>query len=163
MIEIERKFLVRPGLLDLRGGEEIKQWYVMRDEGRSLRVRKSDNGYTLTVKVGKGIVRQEIERELSEAEAFGLIDSALEAPIEKTRHKKNVGKHVWALDVFGGANEGLVLAEIELMDRNENFERPAWIGVEVSGDACFQNANLARNPISRWRNDFIDLLNGTSR
>ncbi|MFC4347039.1 CYTH domain-containing protein [Kordiimonas lipolytica] len=160
MIEIERKFLVRPGILDLKGGKEISQWYVMRGDGRSLRVRRYEGGYVMTVKVGKGIERKEIERKLSDAEALSLIDSALEAPVEKTRHSIKSGKHVWSVDVFKGPNEGLWLAEVELQAKDEYFERPAWIGKEVSGDACFQNANLARNPISRWRSDFIALLNG---
>jgi len=160
VIEIERKFLVRPGILDLKGGKEISQWYVMRGDGRSLRVRRYEGGYVMTVKVGKGIERKEIERKLSDAEALSLIDSALEAPVEKTRHSIQSGKHVWSVDVFKGPNEGLLLAEVELQAKDEYFERPAWIGKEVSGDACFQNANLARNPISRWRSDFIALLNG---
>lgn len=160
MIEIERKFLVRPGILDLKDGAQISQWYIMRSEGRSLRVRRSEDRYVMTLKVGKGIVRQEIERELSTGEALGLIDTALEAPVEKTRHSVKSGKHVWSIDVFSGPNEGLLLAEIELQAKDEQFERPAWIGAEVSGDPAFQNANLARNPISRWRSDFIALLNG---
>ncbi|NVJ96863.1 MAG: CYTH domain-containing protein [Alphaproteobacteria bacterium] len=160
MIEIERKFLVRPGVVDLRGGEEISQWYIMRGEGRSLRVRHSSGRFILAAKVGKGIVRQEVERELSDGEARGLIDSALEAPVEKIRHSVKSGNHVWSIDQFKGANEGLLLAEIELQAKDEQFERPAWIGKEVSGDPAFQNANLARNPISRWRSDFIALLNG---
>lgn len=158
MIEIERKFLVRPGVLDLRGGEPISQWYVMRGEGRSLRIRLSEDEYTLTVKVGKGVKRLEWERQISIEEALMLIDQALEDPIEKTRHKKKVGSHIWWVDVFSGRNEGLILAEIELDTTGEDFERPAWVGREVTGDPCFQNANLALNPIAKWRSDFIRLL-----
>lgn len=154
MIEIERKFLVLSSGCGFSGGTAISQWYVMRSEGRSLRVRQKGDHYVLTLKVGKGAVRQEIERSLEPEEARGLIVTALDAPIVKTRFKVPVGRHVWDVDVFGGENEGLVLAEVELNDPDEFFERPKWLGLEVTGDPRFQNASLAETPISRWRKDF---------
>lgn len=160
MIEIERKFLVLPRRLEFAGreGQEIVQWYIIRSAGRSLRVRRKEGRHILTLKVGKGAVRQEIERDLTDEEAEGLIATALEAPIVKRRYKIPAGSHIWDVDVFGGENEGLILAEVELKDADEFVSHPEWLGLEVTGDVRFQNANLAEIPVSQWSADYEKML-----
>jgi CYTH domain-containing protein len=158
VIEIERKFLVQQDRLTLSGGfSTISQWYIMRGDLRSLRVRKKNDQFIMTVKAGGGISRLEIERELTREEAEGLIACAIDAPIVKRRYEVPVGEHVWEVDIFAGSNEGLILAEIELNAEDEAFERPAWLGREVTTDPRFQNVNLAINPVSLWREDLAAL------
>lgn len=155
MIEIERKFLVLPDALLLpETGVSLSQWYIMRGEDRSLRVRKKGDRFILTVKSGKGLVRTEIERDLTAEEAKALIAVALEAPVEKTRYQVPVGRHTWEVDVFEARNAGLVMAEIELSAEDERIDLPAWAGLEVTSDPRFQNTNLARAPIDEWREQY---------
>lgn len=159
MIEIERKFLVLPGVLTLPAtGVPIAQWYIMRGEDRSLRVRRKDDRFILTIKAGKGVVRTEIERDLTAEEADALIGCALDAPVEKTRYLVPVGAHTWEVDVFEGRNKGLVLAEVELSAEDEHFELPPWAGPEVTTDPRFQNTNLARAPLDGWHADYEAML-----
>lgn len=155
MIEIERKFLVLPDALRLpEAGVPLSQWYIMRGDDRSLRVRRKGDRFILTVKAGKGVSRTEIERDLSAQEANVLIASALDAPVEKTRHLVPVGGHIWEVDVFEGRNRGLVMAEVELSAEDEGFDLPIWAGPEVTTDPRFQNTNLARVPIDEWREQY---------
>ncbi len=161
MIEIERKFLVRPGALQLPDtGLPLSQWYIMRGNDRSLRVRRKGDQFILTVKIGKGITRTEVERDLDSEEAQALIATALEAPVVKVRYLVPVGTHTWDVDVFEGRNAGLVMAEIELSSEDEPFDLPAWIGPEVTTDSRFQNSNLARAPIDTWRTQY-EVLRGS--
>lgn len=155
MFEIERKFLVDKSRLKLpRKFKSIEQGYIMRAEGRSLRVRKADGDFILTLKIGKGARRVEIERPLSKAEGNALMMRALDPVIVKKRYAVKFGGHVWDVDVFKGENKGLVLAEVELEDEDEHFERPDWVTREVTGDRLFQNSTLASHPISMWREAF---------
>lgn len=159
MIEIERKFLVLPDAFTPPAtGVSIAQWYIMRGDDRSLRVRRRGDRFILTIKAGKGVVRTEIERDLSAAEADALIACALDAPVEKARYQVSIGAHTWEVDVFAGRNHGLVLAEIELSAEDEAFELPPWAGPEVTTDPRFQNTNLARAPVDSWRDDYLDML-----
>lgn len=152
--EIERKFLV---VGDFKSkafqATEIKQGYLCRDKNMTVRVRiKGDKGY-LTIK-GKreGISRFEWEKEIAVDEALALLDLAEGGLIEKTRHlvKNTDGKHVWEVDEFRGDNEGLIMAEIELTDENEPFDKPDWIGKEVSDDQRYYNSQLLKNPYKTW-------------
>ncbi|WP_417450846.1 CYTH domain-containing protein [Kordiimonas sp.] len=155
MYEIERKFLVDKSRLKLpRKFKAIEQAYLMRAEGRSLRVRKIDGEYILTLKIGKGARRVEIERPLSKAEGAELMKRALDPPISKKRYAVKHGVHIWDVDIFKADNKGLVLAEIELSHEDEAFERPNWVTREVTGDRLFQNSTLASHPISLWRDAF---------
>ncbi|WP_417463358.1 CYTH domain-containing protein [Kordiimonas sp.] len=155
MYEIERKFLVDKARLKLpRKFKSIEQGYLMRAEGRSLRVRKVEGSYILTLKIGKGARRVEIERPLSKAEGAALLMQSLDPLIIKKRYAVKHGGHVWDVDVFKGENKGLVLAEVELDDEDEAFERPDWVTREVTGDRLFQNSTLATHPISMWRDAF---------
>lgn len=151
-IEIERKFLVvgdawRPGA----PGTPIRQGYLSTHPDRSVRVRRAGARGTLTIK-GRtvGTRRAEFEYEIPVAEADELL-ALCEPPIlEKTRFLRPVGGHVFEVDEFHGVNAGLVVAELELADEAEPFERPAWLGAEVSDDPRYYNANLIAHPYARW-------------
>ncbi len=153
--EIERKFLVKGDFkADAVQSVEITQGYLCKDNGLTVRVRiKGDKGF-LTIKGRRtGISRFEWEKEISENEAFALLEQADSGRIAKTRHlvKNTDGKHVWEVDEFHGDNEGLVVAEIELGDENEPFDKPDWIGEEVTDDTRYYNAQLVKNPYKNWK------------
>ena len=153
--EIERKFLVKGDFRkEVFQSTEIKQGYLCRDNGMTVRVRlKGDKGY-LTIK-GKrtGISRFEWEKEIAVDEALALLEQTDSSLIEKTRYlvKNTDGKHTWEVDVFHGDNEGLVIAEIELSDENEPFDTPDWLGREVTDDKRYYNAQLLKNPYKNWK------------
>ena len=153
--EIERKFLVKGDFkADAVQSVEITQGYLCKDNGLTVRVRiKGDKGF-LTIKGRRtGISRFEWEKEISENEAFALLEQADSRRIAKTRHlvKNTDGKHVWEVDEFHGDNEGLVVAEIELSDENEPFDKPDWIGEEVTDDPRYYNSQLVKNPYKNWK------------
>ena len=153
--EIERKFLVVGDFLpEVQEAVEIRQGYLCRDKDMTVRVRiRGDKGY-LTIKGRrKGISRFEWEKEISVEEALALLAQTDSGCIEKTRHlvKNTDGKHVWEVDVFHGDNEGLIVAEIELSDENEPFDKPVWIGEEVTDDRRYYNAQLLKNPYKNWK------------
>ncbi|UTW56576.1 CYTH domain-containing protein [Kordiimonas sp. SCSIO 12610] len=160
MIEIERKFLVDTSKLPkLEGGVPIAQGYLMRADDRSLRIRRKGDDYILTFKAGKGLKRTEIERPLTKDEGEHLFQhSLLDTPIIKNRFLYNHGAHQWEIDVFEGANEGLIVAEVELVAEDEAFDCPDWLGREVSSDPRFLNSNLAKHPISEWMDEYRVLL-----
>lgn len=152
-IEIERKFLLRderwrdaPGI----SSKPYRQGYLLRDSGKTIRVRVAgDKGY-ITIK-GKttSIARPEYEYEIPLKDAEELFAFCQGQIIEKTRYRIPYGKHVWEVDEFSGDNAGLVVAEIELNAEDEAFEKPEWVGEEVSTDRRYTNAALSNNP---WRN-----------
>ena len=153
--EIERKFLVKGEFRDeVFQATEIKQGYLCRDKDMTVRVRiRGDKGY-LTIK-GKrtGFSRFEWEKEIAVDESLALLSQTTSGIIEKTRHlvKNTDGKHIWEVDVFHGDNEGLVMAEIELSDPNEPFDKPDWIGQEVTDDKRYYNNQLLKNPYKHWK------------
>jgi adenylate cyclase len=152
--EIERKFLVGGGIWRPGGkGTRIRQGYLSSAMQRVVRVRVAGSRAFLTIKgpTGDSTTRFEFEYPLPLDDAAVLLDRLCEAPLlEKTRYVEKIGSHVWVIDVFEGDNDGLILAEIELTDQNESFERPAWIGKEVTDDPRYLNVNLAQRPFSRW-------------
>lgn len=152
--EIERKFLV---VGDFRAEAvqttEIIQGYLSHRPTVRVRV-KGGRGY-LTIKGPvslSGMSRFEWEKEITKEEALALLELAEPGRIEKTRHlvKNTDGKHVWEVDEFHGENEGLIVAEIELGDENEPFDKPDWLGKEVTDDLRYHNAQLMRNPYKNW-------------
>ena len=153
--EIERKFLVKGEFRkEVFQSTEIKQGYLCRDNGMTVRVRiKGDKGY-LTIK-GKrtGFSRFEWEKEIAVDEALALLGQTDSGLIEKTRHlvRNTDGKHTWEVDVFHSDNEGLVIAEIELSDENEPFDKPDWLGQEVTDDKRYYNSQLLKNPYKNWK------------
>ena len=133
----------------------IVQGYLNSALERTVRVRvRDDKGY-LTVK-GKsnasGVARFEWEKEIAVADAYSLLELCEPGVIDKTRYlvENTDGRHIWEIDSFHGDNEGLVVAEIELADEDEPFDRPAWLGEEVTGDERYYNSMLMKNPYRNW-------------
>ncbi len=152
-VEIERKYLVVGDAwrAQVVSSTRIVQGYLARGEV-TVRARiRGDRAY-LTIKGrSQGIARSEFEYEIPVPDAEAMLTELAEGPVvEKTRHLIDVGGHTWELDVFAGANEGLVMAEIELSDADEQFDLPQWAGEEVSDDPRYYNVNLAREPFSQW-------------
>jgi adenylate cyclase len=152
--EIERKFLVidecwRDGA---DTGRRIRQGYLNSEPACSVRVRVAGaQGYLNIKGATLGIQRPEFEYEIPLADACELLDLFCQGnEIDKHRYLVKVGEHVWEIDVFAGDNEGLVVAEIELSDPDEEFEKPDWVGKEVSDDKRYYNACLVTHPYARW-------------
>lgn len=146
MIEIERKFLVKKNHdLSFRSQFiDIKQWYISFDP--VVRVRIADEDAYLTIK-GKGTISKlEIEHAIPLREAKALMQLKKGAVISKRRFLYEYKKHLWEIDVFSGANQGLIVAEIELKRKNEKFAKPDFVGKEISYDSSYSNASLARKP-----------------
>ena len=155
MIEIERKFLVTSNAFKDQANKQtqIIQGFLNTHPERTVRVRlKGDKG-VLTVK-GKsssnGLSRFEWEKEMSQSEAEALLKLCEEGVIHKVRFEIPIGNHVFEVDEFHGDNEGLVVAEVELNDEHEVFEKPAWLGEEVTGDTRYYNAQLSKYPFKNW-------------
>ena len=150
--EIERKFLVDPTWQPRDAGTLYKQGYLNSAKERVVRVRIAGTEAKLTIKgPSVGITRSEFEYEIPLADAQALLDDLCEHPlIKKTRHLEQHAGHSFEIDVFAGANQGLVIAELELSSADELFEKPPWLGTDVSDDARYFNSNLLRNPFSTW-------------
>jgi adenylate cyclase len=152
--EIERKFLVKPGAWTPQGpGTPFRQGYLSSQKDRVVRVRLAGGAGTLTIKgPTAGISRAEFEYQIPAADAAALLDALCERPlIEKVRHVERHGGKTWEIDVFLGDNAGLTVAELELSSEDEPFERPAWLGEEVSADPRYANASLVARPYRTWK------------
>jgi len=151
--ETERKFLVQGDVWrSLVKGTAYRQGYLNSAKERTVRVRTiADKGY-LTVKgITTGATRAEYEYEIPAAEADAMLTALCEKPlIEKNRYKIQAGSHVWEIDEFFGENQGLVVAEVELTSEDQAFQKPEWIGGEVTGDPRYFNSNLIKHPFTRW-------------
>jgi adenylate cyclase len=143
--EIERKFLVANDSWKTAkciGQREMKQAYLLRGTDRSVRIRVTDNMALFTIKLGTGLTRSEFEYEIPIDEANEMIDEAKLPCLHKTRFYIQNGNETWELDVFHGALEGLLVAELELTDEGQFFEKPIWLGEEVTFDPAYLNSNL---------------------
>ncbi|MCX7709064.1 MAG: CYTH domain-containing protein [Clostridia bacterium] len=152
--EIERKFLVKDkSYHQLAKGILYQQGYICSMAGRTVRVRICDEKGFLTVKSKSiGATRLEYEYEIPLADAEEMLAFLCEKPIiEKYRYKYEYKGFLWEIDEFKGENEGLVIAEIELSHEDEAFEKPDWIGSEVTGISRYFNSNLMRSPYSSWK------------
>ncbi len=151
--EIERKYLLNGDQWrSLAEGAHYRQGYLSTVKERTVRVRTvGEKGY-LTIKgIAVGISRLEFEYEIPTDDANELLDELCERPIiEKHRYKIPYGGLVWEVDEFHGANEGLVIAEVELESADQAIDVPAWVGEEVSGDPRYFNAALVRCPFNTW-------------
>ena len=155
--EIERKFLVRND--DWRSAvtksTDYRQGYLSTDADRNVRVRTKGAKAVLTIK-GKargaaGLTRAEFEVELPYDDAEAILDGLCHRPIiEKVRHRVEHDGLIWEIDEFAGDNAGLVVAEVELDSEDQVFDRPAWLGEEVSDDPRYLNASLVEHPYSQW-------------
>ena len=153
-VEIERKFLVEGDAWRTLGESTLlRQGYLSLDPARTVRVRIDGEQAFITIK-GKsvGASRGEWEYPIPVPEAAELLDGLCQQPlVEKVRHRIASGPHTWEVDEFLGANAGLVVAEIELGSEDEAFEKPDWIGREVTGDARYFNSRLISHPYSQWK------------
>ena len=154
--EIERKFLVIRDRWRPNGarGTHYRQGYLSTDPARVVRVRTAGDKALLTVKGPTvGTSRREYEYRIPVDDANEMLDQLCLRPlIEKVRYRQVFGGHTWEIDVFAGANDGLVVAELELPTEDAAFERPPWLGAEVSDDPRYFNSNLVRVPFTRWTN-----------
>lgn len=153
--EIERKFLVKnKSFIELsHHHESFKQAYLNSDPERCVRVRLTDATAFLTIKgesSDDGLVRFEWEKEIPVEEAQQLLMLCEDFAIEKTRYYVKNGRHTVEVDVFEGANDGLIMAEIELSAADENYVKPDWLGEEVTGHVQYYNAALSNFPFSHW-------------
>ncbi len=152
--EIERKFLLASeNWRGLAEGIAYRQGYLCASKERSVRVRIAGDKAYLTVKGATiGASRSEYEYEIPPADAQSMLDDLCPQPqIEKKRYTIPFGGFIWEVDEFFGRNAGLIVAEIELEAENQTFERPEWIGKEVTGDARYYNAALCVAPFSSWK------------
>jgi adenylate cyclase len=154
-IEIERKFLTcsEAWRTQVVRSRQMRQGYLQRAENSAIRVRVCDGTAHINIKhTDDGIHRLEYEYAIPVEDAGEILEHLAIAPlIEKTRHEVKVGRHLWEIDEFQGANQGLVVAEIELAAADEAFERPDWVGEEVSEDRRYFNSNLILHPYKDWK------------
>jgi adenylate cyclase len=145
-IETERKFLIKGSFEQMAVKKiRIRQSYFSTDPGRTIRLRITGEKGIITFKSNRGkdsFSRNEWDYEIPLKDAEEMIKICLPGIIDKTRHFIPAGRHVFEVDVFHGKNEGLVIAEIELSSESEEFERPEWLGEEVTGNPRYYNSNL---------------------
>jgi adenylate cyclase len=151
-VEIERKFLVVPERLPaLHDGTPMRQGYLSKQTDLTVRVRLTPAAAFLTLKgPTRSISRAEFEYPIPRLDAEALLALCAGRVVEKVRHRVAVEKHVFEVDVFSGANTGLVVAEVELASEDEAFPRPDWLAAEVSHDRRYANSALAEHPYSDW-------------
>ncbi|KRP27690.1 MAG: adenylate cyclase [Cryomorphaceae bacterium BACL22 MAG-120619-bin32] len=155
-LEIERKFLVKNDVFKKESFQQkiIKQGYLNSDKNRTVRIRISDHQGFITVKGvsnASGATRFEWEKEIDVTEATEMLSLCETTIIDKNRFLVESGKHIFEIDEFYGDNQGLIIAEIELNSENETFEKPTWLGAEVTGNAKYYNSYLSKFPFSTWR------------
>ena len=153
--EIERKFLVNSGAFKTEAAKVIRitQGYLSSVPERTVRVRiKGEAGYITIKGIGddSGASRFEWEKEISVADAEALLKICEPGVIDKTRHLVKAGDHTIEVDEFHGENEGLVVAEVELKSEDDQFEKPEWLGTEVTGETKYFNSMLMKNPYTKW-------------
>lgn len=154
-VEIERKFLVHHdawNILVKPNGKDLRQGYILNDPAKTIRVRIAEAKAWLTIKgITLGASRLEYEYEIPIVEAKELLDNFSEGELEKVRYEIDYQGKIWEVDVFSGDNDGLIVAEIELLSEAEDFECPSWIDVEVTGDKRYYNASLTTYPFKDWK------------
>ena len=152
--EIERKFLVKGEFKQFASKQtRIVQGYLSSVPERTVRVRiKGDKGYITIKGIGNvsGASRYEWEKEIPTTEVEELLKICEPGVIDKTRFLVKVDNHTFEVDEFYGENQGLVLAELELSSEDESFNKPSWLGEEVTGDVKYFNSMLMKNPFTKW-------------
>ena len=154
-MEIERKFLVRASSYRqaARSSSHIQQGYLSSGRGCTVRVRLRDDEAYLTIKgpsADGGLSRYEFEKAISRDEGEHLLQLCEPGIIDKTRYLVDCGSHTFEVDEFHGDNQGLVMAEVELRAADEPYERPPFLGDEVTGDRRYYNSHLRRYPYKDW-------------
>ena len=155
MIEIERKFSVKSESYKIEtiSTTRIIQGFLNKDKNRTVRVRLKGGQGFLTIKgksTNNGLSRFEWEKEISKSDAESLLLLCEEGIIDKIRYEVKVGKHIYEVDEFLGDNKGLIIAEVELNSENETFEKPVWLGDEVTGQIKYYNSQLSKKPYNTW-------------
>lgn len=155
-VEIERKFLVKNDGFKKESIKEkrITQGYLSSVPERTVRVRiKGEKGFMTIKGIGNesGATRFEWEKEISVNDTNDLLKLCEPGIIDKTRYNVMHGDHTFEVDEFYGENEGLTVAEVELSSEEEKFEKPDWLGKEVTGDVRYFNSMLMKNPYSSWK------------
>jgi adenylate cyclase len=151
--EIERKFLLKGDAW--RAGAEgtlYRQGYLNSIKERTVRIRTVGDEAFLTIKgITVGATRAEYEYPIPFDECNAMLDTLAEKPIiEKKRYKIKQGRLTWEIDEFFGENAGLIVAEVELASEDQKFDKPAWVGEEVTGDPRYFNSNLIKHPFTKW-------------
>ncbi|MDN5285512.1 MAG: hypothetical protein JWR38_1786 [Mucilaginibacter sp.] len=153
-IEIERKFLVDAiqwQQLSKPVGTNFKQGYIVNDATKTIRIRVTDQYACLTFKGETlGFTRSEYEYTIPIEDGIEMLDKFAGPIIQKTRYCINFENKLWEVDVFSGDNEGLIVAEIELEQENEQFKLPHWVTQEVTGQEKYYNSNLSAHPFKEW-------------
>ena len=153
--EIERKFLVRKDLwyaVRKPAATGIIQAYLVNEPGKVIRIRVTDTAGYITIKgANTGATRPEFEYSIPRQEALSILELFPSGRVEKERFRIENKGHAWEVDEFFGENEGLILAEIELEREDEAFEKPGWIGEEVTGDPRYYNSYLSEHPYHSWK------------
>ena len=155
MVEIERKFLVRSDEFKSRASQKFRiiQGFLNTHPERTVRIRIRGDQAFLTIK-GKssknGLTRFEWEKEIPVPEAEELLKLCEPGIIEKMRYLVEIEDHTFEIDEFFGENQGLIVAEIELHSENDTFEKPEWLGKEVTGDVRYYNSQLSKKPYNNW-------------
>lgn len=150
-LEIERKFLVKGNEWRQSKGVRFLQGYLNSDKERTVRVRLCGDNAFLTIKgLTAGATRTEYEYEIPPHHAQELLKLCDGPIIEKIRYKVAYDCLIWEIDEFLGENKGLVLAEVELQSEDQEFERPKWLGEEVTYDERYFNSNLCSYPYTKW-------------
>jgi len=154
-IEIERKFLaVNSDYKKLSYDQKyIKQGFLNSNKNRVVRVRISEDQAFLTIKgvsSKDGTSRFEWEKEISVEEAQDLMKLCEEGIIEKKRYYHKFGNHLFEIDEFLGNNSNLVVVEVEVRHKGEEFQTPSYLGIEVTGDKKYYNAYLSKHPFKNW-------------
>ncbi|MFN6528849.1 CYTH domain-containing protein [Nostoc sp. ChiSLP03a] len=151
--EIERKYLVRgDSWRGLAEGSVYRQGYIATQDKATVRIRIIGEKSYLTIKgPNTKYSRLEFEYPIPVQDAQEILETLCQRPfIEKTRYKIKSGGLIWEIDEFDGVNKGLILAEVELTDENQQIELPNWIGQEVYDDSRYFNSNLVKYPFSQW-------------
>jgi adenylate cyclase len=151
--EIERKFLVKgDAWRALADGVIYRQGYLNSAKERTVRIRTVGDKAFLTIKgITVGATRAEYEYPIPFDDCNAMLDTLAEKPlIEKKRYKVKHGTFTWEIDEFFGENRGLIVAEVELQSEDQPFERPDWVGEEVTGDPRYFNSNLIKHPYVKW-------------
>lgn len=153
--EIEKKFLVTTDDFKKQASKEtrITQGYLSSVPERTVRVRiKGKSGFITIKGIGNdsGASRYEWEKEIPVSEVEELLKICEPGVIDKTRYEVKAGKHTFEIDEFYGENQGLIVAEVELENENDSFEKPTWLGTEVTGDVKYYNSMLMKNPYTKW-------------
>lgn len=150
--EIERKFLLKNDNWRTVDGTHYRQGYLCNTKEKTVRVRTMDDRAYLNIKGANiGASRMEFEYEIPIQDAEELLNTLCQKPlIEKNRYKVKYDGLVWEIDEFFGDNQGLIVAEIELSSEDQAFEKPDWMGKEVTHDPRYFNANLNKHPFNQW-------------